>query len=279
MIILRQKEYTSVGRKIAAKWKRKRTDFANSMGRGLKKEADKRTNTAAHLSFEDKIVDPKLLKKSIREAKKYNARTMNSSIIEEIGSKCIKTDNLKEIAKRNNLSIDDAYGSKLGNAIKSNDNLIFLGGGDGYYDVTEHAHEVGHLKNNKLKNRNNVKFHKYLKSGGDKKRNLSLNTSKLLPILEKSGVKRNIKGKKIDTGTGFGEYIRRAVEGRNLVKEEENASKNALEFLKKSGASESVLSDSKSKFKKALDTYKSEAKIYRRMPLQNMLQIKSRRRK
>lgn len=38
MIIIRQKEYTSLSRKIGAKLKRARVDFANSMGRKLQKE-------------------------------------------------------------------------------------------------------------------------------------------------------------------------------------------------------------------------------------------------
>lgn len=280
MIILRQKEYTSLSRKIAARWKRKRTDFANSMGRGLKKETEDRKSAIDRMSFENKIVDSKLLKKSIREARdKYNSRTMNAEIIGSHGSKSIKTDNLKETAKRNNLSIEDAYGSKLGNAVKTNDNLIFLDGGNGYYDVSEHAHEVGHLKNNKLGRRNNIKYHKYQESGSKNRLNKALTTSKVLPLLEKSGVKRNIKSEKIDTGCGFKEYFKRLREGRALVNEERKASRNAIKFLKNSGASKSVLSDSKKKLDKALDTYKSEAMVYRRLPLQNKLQIKSRRRK
>ena len=38
MIILRQKEYTSIKRKIGAKIKRGRVDFANLVGRGLQKK-------------------------------------------------------------------------------------------------------------------------------------------------------------------------------------------------------------------------------------------------
>lgn len=52
------------------------------MGRGLKKETEDRKSAIDRMSFENKIVDSKLLKKSIREARdKYNSRTMNAEII------------------------------------------------------------------------------------------------------------------------------------------------------------------------------------------------------
>lgn len=276
MIIIRQKEYTSLPRKIGAKLKRARVDFANSMGRKLQKENVKDQQLQREAN-KIRVNDSKLLKESIREAKnKYDARTLNGSNY-ELGSQSIRSNEIIKAAEKSNLNLDEICKPKLANAVKKNKNIIFLSGSD----VADHSHEVGHLKNDSNGGLNNRIYHRFQDSGGSDKIKNSIKTSNLIPILEKSGKRKKVlnKSKNIDIGSGLKEYFKRAVEGRAVVNEERKASKNAIRFLKQHGATKSILDSSKSKLDKALDSYKTEAKIYRRMPLQNSLQIESRRRK
>ncbi len=285
MIILRQHEYTSVSRKIGAKLKRMRTNLANKVGRDLREDIIERKKVQDDL-MSTRIKDPKLLKESIKEARdKYNARTISA---EDYGLKCggaVSSRFLKEeakVAKKEKNTLDEYLGSKLGNIVRKNDNVIFLSGEDGNRDVAEHAHEVGHLKNDKNGGRINRIFNKLQESGRKEEQERAFKTAIRLPSMEKSGKRKKISEKydsDIDKGIGLKEYFKRLRKGFITVREEKNASKNALKFLKEKGASKQILDSSKDKLGKSLDTYRSEAKIYRRLPLQNMLQIKSRRRK
>lgn len=282
MIILRQREYTSVHRKIGAKLKRGYVDFVDKMGRGLQSENEKSKEISRYLGSYS-IQNPRILKESIKEGRdKYNARTLGA---EQYGTKSryITNREFKDYLKKTNKTENDLQ-KKLGNAVKSGNNIIFLSskdavGFDRGYDIAEHAHEVGHLKNDKLGRKFTIRNNK----ADQKKRHESILTVENIDKLEKSGARKKALeskgGKFIDRGIGVREYLKRAWEGRNLVKEEKEASKNAMKFLKEHGASSDELKLSKYKLKRALDTYRTEAKVYRRMPLQNMMQIKSRRRK
>lgn len=285
MIILRQKEYTSLPRKIGAKLKRARVDFANSMGRGLRAEAYLRDATSENLNSYS-IKNPRILKESIREGRKEcNARTLRTEQFPNLsGSSNVSNDKIIKTLRQSNAAPED-LGEKLGNEVKKGRNIIFLSSEDTKgdkrgYDISEHAHEVGHLKNNNSISRNNQEYHKLDSSG----RRKSILTAKNLKKMEKSGARKKIldspkDSATIDKGIGLGEYFKRMKEGRVVVKEERDASKRAMKFLKEHNATPSELKAAKEKLGKALGTYKSQARIYRRLPLQNILQIDSRRRK
>jgi hypothetical protein len=276
MIILRQKEYTSLPRKIGAKLKRTRVDFANLVGKGLQKNSENRDSYTTELlsSSGNKTGDKKLLTKLIGKAKNdYDARVLTAepyfhtgNITSETLKKHIGSDDLRKVSP------------KLANAVGKNKNIIFLSKLDGY-DPVHLAHEIGHLQNNKRNRGFNRRYHKMQDSVGNSKLELSVQTAKYIPVLEKSGNRRYIDSNNIDTGIGIKEYFKRALEGRDLVKEEKKASKNGIKILKQSGADKSTLSAAKESMKKALNTYKTSAKIYRRSPLQNLLLPDSRRRK
>lgn len=153
MIILRQREYTSVHRKIGAKVKRSYVDFVDKMGRGLQNEYRKAKEISDY-NGNYSIQNPRILKESIKEARdKYNVRTLGS---EQYGLKSSMATNkeFKDYLKKTKNTPEDLQ-EKLGNAVRGGKNFIFLSNKDTHnlnrgYDIAEHAHEVGHLKNEKL---------------------------------------------------------------------------------------------------------------------------------
>lgn len=84
---------------------------------------------------------------------------------------------------------------------------------------------------------------------------------------------------KLDTGTGIGESFRRMGEGNAIVGEELSATRKALKILKKNGATKDELNLAKTNLGLAAKTYKEGAKIHILNPIQNKIQIPSRRRK
>lgn len=285
MIILRQQEYTSLPRKIGAKLKRTRVNLANSVGRKLRTEAYLRDAISEELNNYS-IQNPRILKESIREGRnECNARTLRTEQFPNLrGSSNVSNNKIMKSLRQSNATLEDLDG-KLGNEVKKGKNIIFLSSEDTKgnkrgYDIAEHAHEVGHLKNNNSISKNNQEYHKLDPS----KRWKSILTAKNLKRMEKSGARKKIldspkDSTMIDKGIGLKEYFKRVKEGRIVVREERDASKHAIKFLKDHNANSSELKAAKEKLGKALNTYKSQARIHRRLPLQNMLQIDSRRRK
>ena len=84
---------------------------------------------------------------------------------------------------------------------------------------------------------------------------------------------------KLDTRKGIGDSIRGMLEGTAIVREEHNASKKAIPILKSIGANEEQIRDGKKRLGYLLQTYKENAKIHVLNPIQNLIQIPSRRRK
>ena len=168
-------------------------------------------------------------------------------------------------------------------------------------EVETHAHELGHFQNiekNRIltrAGRNQTvlnRFQNSLNTAGSiedlknyknnlVKSNPGISDSKLIALVneeKKNRINKLRQSGKLDTGTGIGESIKRMFEGNAVVREERRASKNAGSILKKIGASDNQIKDGNKKFSYLLQTYKENAKIHVLNPIQNKIQIPSRRR-
>lgn len=247
MIILRQNNYASPIRKLRFILGRKRVDMANRLQKRTFDHFIKNQEAKARIKLNPGLQDKNLLKLSDQSA-------------EKLGFTTIPTDGKSEakLLKRQ----------------------IFLNWDDG---VDIHAHEVGHVKN-------------YLKRGsklslGTKKEprdrfNISLNTAAHLGNINpenKESIKEKINELReknvLDTGKGLGETIKRMREGNAIIREENKATNKAIKFLKNNGVNKSNLEIAKNKLKDSGQTYKENAKIHVLNPIQNLIQIPSRRRK
>lgn len=92
--------------------------------------------------------------------------------------------------------------------------------------------------------------------------------------MNRSQKARNRFGSGKDKNTGI---IGRLIDNRVILKDEEDASKNAIEFLKEKGATKKELGKAKSVLDKSLDTYKEMARINRIRTFKDRVQIPSNR--
>ena len=209
------------------------------------------------------IDNKSLLKKSIREARdKYNARTISKDTFFDFKAKSVPgsfTTTTKELKDNIGSSQDLSKGNKLKNILNSNDHVIVLdtkiynpGHKRKSAKVDAHAHEVGHIKNTA-----NKKW--YIKRSTSDSRG-------------------KIKNASLDTGTGFKEAGRRVLDSVAIIKDESDANKNALKFLKENGATKEELRVAKENYRLGLKSYKNAGLSYILNPIQNKIQIPSRRR-
>ena len=82
-----------------------------------------------------------------------------------------------------------------------------------------------------------------------------------------------------DPSIGISEWWKRMNRSRVVNLDEKNATKNGLKLLKKHGATKDELKKAKENLKLSGKTYKYMGRIYRKAPLKNYIQIKSRRTK
>ena len=126
MIILRQREFTSIQRKLGAKLKRGRINVAEWVGKvGIQNPNNKRLKTGKELSGYA-INNPELLKESIKNARdNYNARTLGAERL-KVGSSNISSTRVKQMVKEYGDEIDSSVGRKVGNAFRKGKNIILL---------------------------------------------------------------------------------------------------------------------------------------------------------
>ena len=212
---------------------------------------------------------------------------------------------LIESSRENNniLTLPSSYSSTNPNVTSIEKNskgqfFIFKKPSDG---VDSYAHELGHYENIKKdrllgrlgRNKNTrTRLQNSLNTAGSiedlknyknnlVKSNPGISDSKLMALVneeKKNRINKLRQSGKLDTGTGIGESIKRMFEGNAVVREERRASKNAGSILKKIGASDNQIKDGNKKLSYLLQTYKENAKIHVLNPIQNKIQIPSRRR-
>lgn len=265
MIILRQKQYTSLGRKINAKIGRFRVNAADSLGRVINRY-NKNGNEAANKIMASPGVDNKdLLKKSIREARdKYNTRTISKNTFFDFKARPVPgsfTTTTKELKDSINSNPELNKSSKFKNILNSNEHVIVLDTKN--YNLNRkrksakadaHAHEVGHIKN-------------------------TANNKWYIKRSTTSDARSKIKNSNLDTGVGLKESGKRVLDSVAILKDEKDANKNALKFLKDNGATKEELKIAKENYKLGLKNYKNAELSYVLNPIQNKIQIPSRRRK
>jgi hypothetical protein len=280
MIILRQKQYTSLKRQIGAKIARGRVNTAQKIGDYMLKKTIENDNIAKNTFTPVENLNRNQFKNIARYAKdNYGARIMDSSNFGATGSKVVHTQTIKDAFGNsiNNLN------PKLRNAVNSNQAIIMA---DKTTDNADLAHELGHLMNSKRKGI----FNRFIKRSQNPYNRLSDTQSK-----ETAGLFRKIdRGKYannygntvnalkdngvLDTGTGFREAFKRLRNENAIVREENLASRNGINFLKKNGSTKEELDYAKNKLKAAGQTYKNGRIISVLSPIQNKIQIPNRRR-
>lgn len=283
MIILRQKEYTSIGRKLNAKVARLRVNAAQKMGDYMIDKAEESTMNGANLLSDDKVSRDKFKSLIKISRDKYNSRVMDTSNLGGEGSYVITdTDRVKKAWNKMGLKSED-FNKKTQNALKRHKSLVFI---DDTANNASLAHELGHLHNS-------VENKRLSKRSQDpevrKKLTGTLNTSGIFDKIDRGKYKGKYKDNPVvntikqsgiyDTGVGVRESLRRLREGNAVIREENKASKKGLKLLKQLGSSKDELKASKQYLKDAGKTYKTGRLLSVLSPIQNKIQIESRRRK
>lgn len=277
MIILRQREYTSVKRKIGAKITRGRVNIAQWIGDYMMKRGEK-NNESALKTISDES-PRKHFKEIIKTAhNKYNTRTMNSSNFKLSGSSSIP-DTEKFVQKYKN-SIE-SLSPKTKSALKSGQGLILV---DDTTKDASIAHELGHIKNSR-------KSRKYIKRAQDlntrQRQSRAVATIGIFRKVDRGKHKGNyneyIKGLEnfdlYDTGTGLKEAAKRFRDSTAIMKEEKRATKEGLKTLKSLGANKEEIEKAKKTLENFGKTYRLGRTINVLSPIQNKIQIPNRRRK
>lgn len=193
------------------------------------------------------VMNPKVSRNIIKEnARKYNvrvARSNNPSISELSKASEVNEELLRE---RHEMK-DPRQIRKVMNAVKSGNDIVFLGKSYGRSSDTI-AHEIGHAKNYHSKNPITRSIHK---------------------------VTSDMHGP-LNNDKGLYQMARHAVKNKALVKEESNASKNAIKMMKKAGASKEEIRQGKINLGLALDTYKNTEKLDNINMIYKSVQIPSR---
>lgn len=283
MIILRQKEFgfiqdvrrSGLGRTMKRNIGRFRADLVKRYGDDIiLQDINKNREYISKLTTNPLNNNPSLEKNLIREANKNNARVIGydtggrgNSILGNTKGDLneYSSDLASEIIGKNKEGISKygaknylRYGRKIDNAISSGKSIIIHPSGSGS-DLL--AHELGHLKsqNGSLLSRGRL-----LDEASTKVQESGYG------FLESGGLK--------DTTTGIIPGVKRYLKGRVILANERKASKNALDILKKNGATPEELSIAKKNLLgTALGTYKTVSDAYTRIPFKNLIQIPSRR--
>lgn len=276
MIILRQKQFglikdiksSGLKRTMKRNIGRLRNKIANSLTEKYIDEPTKIANDK-FIKFElqnDKLTNPIIEKRMLREANKRNARVL-SGIQDlpadfDLSRKEIR-DQLHKIGKDSremdsffdNSNSGKRLDNKINNILKNKKIKHVISYSPGT-DVTGLAHEIGHVDNSMSKNPIKRLINKV--SGDPNLREEFSNVS-------------------FDNRSGIRTGIKRYLKGRALIKEESNASKKGLDLLKKSGITKEEFNIAKKDLDNALNTYKTAGNNYYRIPLINKIQIPSRR--
>ena len=260
MIILRQKTYTSVLFKIKARLGAARNHIANKIQDRISEHS-----TKLNKALNDYEKSRELQNNNLLEASKNIATGLGVTTEKKTS---IPTQLIKHIDENNKKDYKIYYNPFNG--------------------IESHSHEVGHLMND-------IKDNRFTRKGRDNKiisknrvsvitaRNIRESIENNTTKKRNKAIKRSVDllrdAEKLDTGTGILESFRRMSEGNAIVGEELSATRKALKILKKNGATKDELSLAKTNLGLAAKTYKEGAKIHVLNPIQNKIQIPSRRRK
>lgn len=223
-------------------------------------------NVSNKIKSNEGVNNKTLLKKSIREGRKYGARTVSPDtfysprVRTRGGSFTTSTKELKEDLTKGDTGLNKS--KKFKNIVDSNKEVIVLDTkafvpGKGTVKTARadsHAHEVGHLKNTADK-----KW--YIKRSSSEGRDIITT-----PMHE-------------DTGIGVKEALRRVPNVIAVVQDEKDANKNAMKFLKDNGASRKELKTAKRNFRHGAWSYRLAGAASILSPIQNSIKPKERRRK
>lgn len=201
-----------------------------------------------------------LVRKLSREANKRNTRVTSyiSNNTELLTPEMFGKNNLDNIldfikeCKEKGDRENYLYAKRLYDELNKGRNLISLP--NKKYGVDSLAHEIGHADNKISSNPIKRKIHKI--AG----RNLSILKPKNLDLNEK----------------GLYNSFKNLVKGESVVLEESNASRKALDLLKRNGADKDILDRSKNSLDNSLNTYKKSRNIRFMYPIRNSVQISSR---
>lgn len=199
----------------------------------------------------------------------YRARFQNNSnesaLIRNVGA-----EDVKKFAKYNKSpGQQKSLGNLAEDISKSNNKKV-----DGIFQPPESsshnlAHEIGHYKNSKSKNPiTNFISRKNLKNDGEIRKNSEKTINR--------AVNGNTDQEQINTG--IKSHIKNYINGKLIVSEEKNATKEGLKLIKKHGSKEDV-SVAKSALDEALEGYKAGSRVNWKMSIRDNIQLKSRRNK
>lgn len=87
-----------------------------------------------------------------------------------------------------------------------------------------------------------------------------------------SEARDKMRNSSLDTGTGFRESGKRILDSAAIIKDERDANRNALKFLKDSGATKEELKTAKENYELGLKSYKDAGLAYILSPIQNKIQ-------
>lgn len=231
---------------------RARKSAAQKIQDSIDKDIDKYSKAINKYMTAEKVINPELEKKMVKEAEKRGARVLNKDIDGIGGSYTAKAD----VAKKGKIATDQEIG-------------------DAKYVVTHPegrgaeilGHEVGHVDN---------------MEAGKKLYDIP---GKIRRAISKKANDPKVRGEMNlsttyydnDGSIGIKEAYKRFLKKKAIDIEEANASKNSIKFLKKNGADSDDIKIAKKSLGRAEDTYKHLNKKYYKVPIMNKIQIPSRR--
>ena len=193
---------------------------------------------------------------------------------------------------RNKYSAPTYFNQPISNTVVGRHKRINLKSKD-IASVDVYAHELGHLMNDK-KDRFLTRKGRSSRDDYDRSiltassiKNVDLNhpitaekkSEAIRKLARKEKINELRNTRQLDTGIGLRESFRRMLKGNSIIREEKDATRNGLKILKNNGVDKTGLRIMKNRFKDFLQTYKEGAKIHVLSPIQNKIQIPSRRRK
>lgn len=223
-----------------------RRSAANKLESDIVKAIDDNRKWHKILAENSGMNDPKLNRRIIHQVRNKNGRVLKGD-----GNGASYASSTKDLDSTNIAKIKDSDLRRKLTNVKSSNDFIVSYNGEG---TSTMAHELGHIQNATSKN-------------------------PIVRLTHDVSIKNppSEVNKDYNKKSGLGTSIKEWMKGRIQLTEESRASKNALETLRNSGATNRQLGMAKAEMDAALETYRTSHEARWKRPLRNMIQIPSRK--
>lgn len=256
------------GRTMKRNIGRFRNKIADKIDDSIENDFNKHGKVLFEYRQGERMINPNIERRLMRDVKSNNSRVvgvdldgmkgnytaLNSAMRDKFGDPRKAAESLISNPFYSNA---ERIKNKISNSLSKGENVIFHPSGSG----TDYlAHELGHIKNSSSKNPirrliNKIGNNEGVRTDFNKFASFGLN----------------------DDGIGVGTSVSRFIKGKTILREEKNATNNALRDLKRNGATQNELTTAKKSLQQGIDTYKNLVPAYYKAPISNLIHTPGRR--